>query len=84
MVNERVIWHNCNAECFQRVLKLQKRTARGLFRRRKDGTFNCCINFNPFDQGDNVVHKLINSAYNTPGYLNSLLVQNSENSFVYH
>jgi hypothetical protein len=81
-----VIWDNCNAECFQRVLKLQKRAARIILDAEKMAPsivmFNT-LNWLPFTKESLIkrimlAYKRVNSAYNTPSYLNSLLARNSD------
>ena len=86
MMYGSVIWDNCNAECFQRVLKLQKRAARIILDAEKMAPsivmFNT-LNWLPFTKESLIkrimlAYKRVNSAYNTPSYLNSLLARNSD------
>ena len=81
-----VVWDCCSAECFQKVLRLQKRAARIILDSERTTPsiylFNT-LNWLPFTKQSMikrtiVAFKRVNTFYYTPDYLDSLLVRNSD------
>ena len=81
-----VVWDGCSAECFYKVLRLQKRAARIILGADKTTPsiylFNT-LNWLPFTKQSMikrtvVAFKRLNPSYCTPDYLDSSLVRNSD------